>query len=114
NPYWQNPKWYERDRPLFGRYLPLIKRVAEAGWHPLTHANSDNPAILIERFGPAPDGSVYLTFFNDTAQPQSGVVSLLNSTRSPEALVGDPPQPAGPGWRIALAPDQARVWSLSQ
>ena len=22
NPYWQNPKWYNRDRPLFKKYLP--------------------------------------------------------------------------------------------
>ena len=31
NPYWRNPAWYNRDRPLFKKYIPLIRRVAEAG-----------------------------------------------------------------------------------
>jgi hypothetical protein len=76
NPYWQNPKWYNRDRPLFKKYIPIIKRVAEAGWQPLTLAAGDNPHLLLERFGPAADGSVYLTVFNDTAAAQQGRVTI--------------------------------------
>ena len=76
NPYWQNPKWYNRDRPLFKRYLPLIRRVAEAGWHPVTDAVCDNSRILLERFGPGPDGKIFLTVFNDSDVRQRGRVKI--------------------------------------
>ena len=56
NPYWQNPKWYNRDRPLFKKYLPLIRRVAEAGWQPVTHAACENERIWVERSGRMPAG----------------------------------------------------------
>jgi len=49
SPYWENPAWYDRDRAHFRRYLPLIKRVAEAGWNPITQATVDNPDIFVER-----------------------------------------------------------------
>jgi hypothetical protein len=91
NPYWQNPKWYNRDRPLFKKYLPILRRVAEAGWQPVTGATCDNPAIFVERFGPGAGGTVFLTLFNDTAQPQSGIVRL------------SPPLRAGPGDRVQAA-----------
>jgi hypothetical protein len=64
NPYWQNPKWYNRDRPLFKQYLPLIKRVTEAGWQPVTAARADVPELALERFGPGPDSMGYLTLWN--------------------------------------------------
>ncbi len=53
DPYWAPAKkWYERDRPLFKKYIPLLRRLTAAGWQPLTHAVCDNPKILVERFGP--------------------------------------------------------------
>jgi len=76
NPYWGNPKWYNRDRPLFKKYLPVIKAVAEAGWHPETGAECDNPRIWVERFGPQSEGPVFLTLYNDTSEPQSGMLRL--------------------------------------
>lgn len=79
NPYWQNPKWYNRDRPLFKKYLPVIKTVAQAGWQPVTHARSSNPAILVERFGPDSTGTHYFTIFNDSEQGQQGAISIENT-----------------------------------
>jgi hypothetical protein len=76
NPYWQNPKWYNRDRPLFKKYLPVIKQVAEAGWQPVTGASCDNPGILVERFGPDAGRAVYLTLMNDGSEAQRGQVTL--------------------------------------
>jgi hypothetical protein len=86
-PYWQNPKWYNRDRPLFKQYLPIIRRVAEAGWQPVTGARCDNPRIFVERFGPAATGPVYLTLLNDTAAPQRGTVSLGAEARGGQGTV---------------------------
>ncbi len=63
--YWRGPQWYNRDRELFKRYIPIVKRIAEAGWEPITHARADNEDFLIERFGPDDDGRVYFTVMND-------------------------------------------------
>jgi hypothetical protein len=119
NPYWQNPKWYNRDRPLFRKYIPLLKRVAEAGWRPVSEARCDNPRIWVERFGPAPDGTVFLTLHNDTATPQTGTVSanlralgLTADARAEELLGGETfPWPAG-GWPVTLKPQETRVLGL--
>jgi hypothetical protein len=75
-PYWRNPKWYNRDRSLFKKYLPLIKRVAEAGWQPVTLASCDNPKIFVERFGPDAGRNVYFTLLNDTDRGQTCVLRL--------------------------------------
>ncbi len=112
NPYWQNPKWYERDRPLFRKYIPLIRRVAEAGWRPRTWADSGNSAILAERFGPDTSGAIYFTIFNDSSQPQSGILKVnsagigLNSSERPKVGLGPEPESAEGGWRVRLEPEQ--------
>ncbi len=64
NPYWKNPQLYNRDRPLFKKYLPIIQEVAEAGWQPITHTQSNQESIWIERFGPSKEGIIYLTVMN--------------------------------------------------
>jgi hypothetical protein len=118
NPYWQNPRWYDRDRPLFKKYIPLIRRVAEAGWRPIPHATCDNPSVLVERFGPTRDGSIYFTFLNDTAQAQTGNVrvdakALMSPPgRAPEPLLGAVPVGNGPSWSIELGSQRAAAWRL--
>lgn len=51
DPYWLNSKWYERDRPLFRKYLPLIRRLADAGWQPIGPVQAKDGALWIEHFG---------------------------------------------------------------
>ena len=116
NPYWQNPKWYDRDRPLFKKYLPLIRCVAEAGWHPVTHALCSNDKIFLERFGPDANGTVFLTLFNDDAAPQSGRLKIdrvaLQLTDSPaRELISDT---LLTGWEVRLSPQEAKVIELSR
>jgi hypothetical protein len=74
NPYWQNPKWYNRDRQLFKRYIPIIKQVAEAGWQPVTWVTSADPNIHVERFGPASNGTLFLSFLNDSGQRRTAEI----------------------------------------
>ncbi len=109
NPYWQNLAWYNRDRPLFKRYIPLIRRAAEAGWQPVTRARCDDDALWVERFGPAADGAVYFTILNTAVAPRSSVFRVdaeALSLRAPLAardLVGERVLPAtGGGWRVEL------------
>lgn len=99
NPYWQNPKWYERDRPLFKKFIPQIRSVSEAGWRPVTGATCDNPNILVERYGPNSGGEVFFTVYNDTKDTQNG--TLLTQLPSSSSTIRS--------WTIQLQPQQASV-----
>lgn len=120
DPYWTSPKrWYDRDRPLFKQYIPLLRRVTDAGWQPLTYAICDNPKILVERFGPDADGTLFFTLLNDTADTQSGTVTvdgkalgLKHAPTAQELVSGNPATPSGRGWQISLRPQQAEVLCL--
>ena len=59
--YFTRPELYNRDRPLFKKYVPLCRRLSEAGWEPITRARCDTPSVYVERFG-----DQYLTVFNDS------------------------------------------------
>ena len=69
--YWETPAWYNRDRPLFKKYIPLLKIVSAAGWEPVTYARSANPAVFIERFG-----THFFTLRNDRSTPQTAKITL--------------------------------------
>ena len=69
--YFTRPELYERDRPLFKRYVPLCRKVAEAGWEPITGVRSDHPQVYVERFGDA-----YLTVFNDSVEKKRVTLKL--------------------------------------
>ncbi len=49
--FWQTPDYHNRERSLFRAYIPLIRRVSEAGWEPVTQARASLPALMVERFG---------------------------------------------------------------
>jgi hypothetical protein len=53
--YWDDPTLYERDRPLFRRYVPLIRDLNRGGWQPVTHATTSKDSVYVERFGAWPD-----------------------------------------------------------
>ena len=72
--YFTRPELYNRDRPLFRKYVPLCKLVAEAGWEPITGARSSDPAVHVERFGD--QGTYYLTVFNDGADQRTTTIAL--------------------------------------
>jgi len=75
DPYWGRPDLYNRDRPLFKKYIPTIQALNAAGWAPVTHARSSNAAVYVERFG-KPGGEIYLTLFNDSDTTQTTKVSV--------------------------------------
>jgi len=69
--YFSQPALYNRDRPLFKKFVPLCKLVAEAGWDPLTRGRSNDPEIRVESFG-----RKYLTVFNDSTGRKHATVIL--------------------------------------
>ena len=56
--YFKNASLYERDRPIFKQFVPVLKAINTAGWEPLRHAalvGSPQPeadVVFVERFGP--------------------------------------------------------------
>ncbi|NOY80988.1 MAG: hypothetical protein GXP31_08280 [Kiritimatiellaeota bacterium] len=77
--YWVNPEFYNRDRDLFKKYIPVIRRIAEAGWEPIPWAEADDAAVWIERFGGGrPDA--YLTVFN-SGESHRSVTLRVNTPR---------------------------------
>ncbi|MDR0871683.1 MAG: hypothetical protein LBN39_12920 [Planctomycetaceae bacterium] len=83
--YFKNPDLYERDRPLFKKYIPLCKLVAEANWQPLTFAVSNVDNVYVERFGNELPKSIF-TVFNDTGKTQN-VEIRFNTGELPKKLV---------------------------
>ncbi len=71
HPYWDNPKWYNRDRPLFLKYIPVIKRLSAAGWEPLTYATTNTTTVYVERYG-----SRLFTLLNDSNQAADATLTI--------------------------------------
>jgi len=96
-PYWENAKWYDRDRDLFKRYIPLIKRVSAAGWEPVTYAHSDNPNVYLERYGHR-----YLTIRNAARTTAHAVIRWETTFLSAKSAgIAAPTDLLQPGRRLA-------------
>jgi hypothetical protein len=87
----------------------LIRQVAEAGWEPVTDATCDIASVLVERFGPTPEGTSYYTLFNDGLGYARGVFTLTSepiapqsSRRATELLSGQQLPWTGRGWAFAV------------
>ena len=121
DPYWTSAKhWYDRDRLMFRKYIPILQRLTAAGWQPITAAACNNPKIWLERFGEPSGGRVYLTAFNDTAQVQSGDIQTgggsirsFRAGRATEMISGADLPHRRQGWQIRLAPQTVAVLELS-
>jgi len=75
--YWSDPELHNRDRDLFVKYTPIIRRVAEAGWEPMTYARSSDPEnVWVERWGNYADGNLHFTVLNNSPGMKSTMVTL--------------------------------------
>jgi hypothetical protein len=80
--YFTRPELYNRDRPLFTKYVPLCRLVAEAGWEPVTLAHTDDDRVYVERFG-----NRYLTVFNDSNERRTVTIRVELPTATSRELV---------------------------
>jgi hypothetical protein len=71
HPYWEDPALYNRDRPLFQKYIPLVQRLSAAGWEPVTYARASLPSIWLERYGTS-----YLSVLNSGDAPAEATISI--------------------------------------
>jgi hypothetical protein len=116
DPYWASPKkWYERDRSLFRKYIPMLKSITAAGWQPVTEARIDNPEIWIERFGGTSSRLFYLTLFNNTTKTREGNLRLSKTVhRSGQIqavdLISGKQLPRSTGaWQVRLRSEEVAV-----
>jgi len=124
DPYWRAPNLYNRDRNLFKRYIPIIKKIAEAGWEPVTYAVTDKDAVYIERFGPDGDGNVYFTLLNDSSETletnvtiMSSELKLTNTENVEDIISGENIKLIGNGdikLTVKMAPEQVRLFRIRE
>lgn len=106
--YFANPALYNRDRPLFKKYIPLCRMLGEAGWKPVTGASTSNPAVHLERFG-----EHYLTALNTSTQRQSASITLLQPPSQCISLpTGKSIMIRGSLLEIELGPEEACVLEM--
>jgi hypothetical protein len=83
HPYWENPALYDRDRPLFRKYIPIVRKLSAAGWEPVTQAKSTSTAVYVERYGKR-----LFTLLNDTHQSADTTLTIdLAALGFPKATV---------------------------
>jgi hypothetical protein len=101
----EKPELYEKWRPLFRRYMPVIIALGEAGWEPVTWVTVQPETVQVERFGPR-HGEVYLTVRNPGAQALAVTLTL---DRAALQLAGPLQAVRLPDGRaVTLAQDQLR------
>ena len=71
HPYWEMPRWYNRDRNLFKKYIPVIKRLSAAGWEVIPHARASASDVYVERYG-----SRLFTLLNDGKQARDVTLTI--------------------------------------
>jgi hypothetical protein len=126
DPYWQNPTLYNRDRPIFRKYIPVICDLNAAGWQPITHARiTDGNSVYVERYGDDAADGLYLTLFNDSQGSSPYEVSIdtgslglgVGRTVAEDVLTGDELEliPEGDSLKITgrLAAEDVRAIRLS-
>lgn len=87
----------DRVRPLYQRYVPLMREMGEAGWEPVTWATADDPQLWVERYGPGPSGRSYFAVRNPTGrsltaalrvEPSGFARPLISGISVADALTG--------------------------
>lgn len=103
--YFTRPEVYNRDRPLFKKYVPLCKMLSEAGWRPVnTLVASTDARVFVEQFG-----ARYVTVFNSARATVKVRLTAKAGARASEYVEGGEVSFADGVATLELAPDAVRV-----
>lgn len=103
--YFTRPEVYNRDRPLFKKYVPLCKMLSEAGWRPVnTLVASTDARVFVEQFG-----ARYVTVFNSARETVKVRLTAKAGARASEYVEGGEVSFADGVATLELAPDAVRV-----
>ena len=110
--YFTNPKWYNRDRPLFVKCVPLIRKLDMAGWRPVPFADVRPESIRIERYGDFASGNLAFALHNPTDRAQAtelllsrSELGLAEQVSASEWITGKPVTAEATGGAIRLRLD---------
>ena len=67
--FFKDPALYERARPLYKQFIPVLRRMFAAGWDPVTYARALPAEVQVERYGPGAAREVLFAVFNPTQEP---------------------------------------------
>ena len=97
--YFSTPAYYNRDRALFKKYMPLCIRVGEAGWRPVNRLlATDSRQVITEQFGDR-----YATVYNLATNAVQATITSLSGASTARELVG------GGEWRFANGRHEVQV-----
>ena len=65
----------ERDVDLYNTFIPVLRKIGQAGWEPVTHARASDEALWLERFGTGTKG-LFFTAYNPTMAAKSVEVAM--------------------------------------
>ena len=74
--YFRSPELFERDRAIFRKYMPVIRRINQAGWEPVTYAHTSDPQVFVERFGSWRRGNLHFTLRNQSVERSDTTVRV--------------------------------------
>ena len=74
--YFDTPEWYEPARALFKRYVPLVTRIAAAGWEPVTYARASDHRVYLERYGAPHRNGLFFAALNETPDAVEATIVL--------------------------------------
>ena len=65
----------ERDLDLYDTFIPILRKIGQAGWEPVTHAKASDETVWLERFGTGSKG-LFFTVYNPTMETQRVEVAV--------------------------------------
>lgn len=85
--YFWEPRYPNRDRALFLKYVPLVRMLDEAGWEPIPYAKTEPEDVRVERYGDFARGTLVLTVHNPAPEERPVVLRLQRAAlRLPEGV----------------------------
>ncbi len=70
---------------LYNRWIPLTRRLARAGWEPVTHACCPALGPMVERFGRLADRNLHFTLRNETDEAKRVQLVIDADALDPDA-----------------------------
>ncbi len=70
------PEQFDQKRPIFKKYVPVFRALAQAGWEPVTYATATPEGTVIERFGGEEGKPLFFTVRNLQDTPQAVTVTI--------------------------------------
>ncbi len=101
---------------LNNRYVPALRAITTAGWHPVTHARAPG-GVLLERWGSDGGGAIYLTVFTEkdteaTIRVDTDALGLPADFRARDLLGGEKFEAGGGDVKVPLEARRVRVLRL--